>query len=496
MIAARKEHFLAIFEKVFWILFLVSLPLTSFPYLPPMIGGGALVRPLSLYPLIVLLILATLPRLLRKPVPGTVLSLLPFILLALISSLLSFLRGIDPALGISVFERVLRAVITLGIGCAIYLTVVLMPRKQEDLRSTIRWIYAGFSLALLWGSLQAVYIIHFNQDWFGFMNRIQRHISIRRLFPNRVSGLTYEPNWFAEQLSLLLLPWLLASVLTGYSVFKWRWRRVTIEWFLLAWMVLVLAFTFSRAGVLNVFALAVVAILIFRFQASENKSANRNFLMRLGRLSIEIIAVVVILAGITYFAGSKNEFFARIWNYWEPGKNVSISGYLKYLGFSARFTYSETAMNIYEENPLFGVGLGNYAFYFDEMLPERPLALTPEVLRIVTPDKGANRLITPKNFYTRLLAETGIIGAAGFAVFFIAVFGCSLYLWFSASPDSRYWGMAGIFALITLLLSAFSFDSFAIPNMWVVFGLITSAAWIYSRDENNQILNPIGVTEK
>jgi hypothetical protein len=39
--------------KTCWVLFLVCLPVTSFPFFPPALGGGALVRPLSLYPLII-----------------------------------------------------------------------------------------------------------------------------------------------------------------------------------------------------------------------------------------------------------------------------------------------------------------------------------------------------------------------------------------------------------------------------------------------------------
>ncbi len=44
-------------------------------------------------------------------------------------------------------------------------------------------------------------------------------------------------------------------------------------------------------------------------------------------------------------------------------------------------------------------------------------ARTPEVLRILTPEVGRNRLITPKNLYFRILAETGLLGMAAFAAF-------------------------------------------------------------------------------
>jgi len=53
-------------------LFLFCLPITSFPYFPEEFGGGTLVRPLSVYPLIFLCLLVVLPRLM-KPIPKTVL---------------------------------------------------------------------------------------------------------------------------------------------------------------------------------------------------------------------------------------------------------------------------------------------------------------------------------------------------------------------------------------------------------------------------------------
>jgi uncharacterized membrane-anchored protein YitT (DUF2179 family) len=49
-------------------------------------------------------------------------------------------------------------------------------------------------------------------------------------------------------------------------------------------------------------------------------------------------------------------------------------------------------------------------------------------------------------------------------------------LWFSPSPEQKYWAMSGFLSLVVFAIVVFSFDSFSIPNMWVVFGLITAAA--------------------
>lgn len=470
-------------QKFSWVLFLLFLPVTSFPFFPSVMGGRALVRPLSIYPLLLLLALVTIPRLFRKPVPRTLRNLLPFVLVAVASSLLSMLRGIDPELGISVSDRIIRGLITLGIGCAIYYTVSVMASDAGDLRFTLRWLYAGFALALFWGSLQVIYVVNFARSYFQFMLRIQEYISTRRLFTTRVSGMTYEPNWFAEQISFLLIPWLLASVFSGYSVFRWRWRWVTVELFLLIWATLVLIFTFSRTGIFILIALGIIGVLFFRSQGkSGGKSGN---FRRKGwvRKLLEAGLLVIILIGLIYLAGSNNDFFSRLWNYWSEVNKTSVAGFLEYIGFSARLAYGQAAFSLYKEYPAIGVGIGNYAFYFQDMLPDEPIARTPELLNLVTPDAGRNRLITPKNFYFRILSETGLIGAAAFVAFVVAILGCALFLWYSIEKEQNYWGRAGLLSLIAFSLAALSFDSFAIPNMWVTFGLITSAAWVFGRKE-------------
>jgi O-antigen ligase len=479
MIKRTFKTLLEYLPKISWALFLVFLPLTSFPYFPHTIGGSALVRPLSLYPLFILLVLVTIPSLLKKPVYPTILALLPFILIVILGSMLSLLRDIQPALGVSVTERALRGLITLGVGVSIYLTVTLFPRSQDDLRASLRWLYIGFSLALFWGSLQAVYIIHFNKLYYRWLNRIQSHLSIRRLFTTRVSGFTYEPNWFAEQITFLLIPWLLAAVLTGYSAFRWRWRWVTVEWIMLGWSIGVLIFTFSRTGLLVLGALIIISLLVLRPLPKTTSLGGKITLNRITRRVLEASVALILLTSSVFIAGQNNEFFSRIWNYWDK-KNTSITGYFEYLGFGARFSYGESAWNMFLDNPILGVGVGNYAFYFEDYLPDEPVAPTPEILRLITPDRSRQRLVTPKNLYLRLLSETGLIGFGTFVTFSLTVFGCAIFLWLSPKRNSpaRFWGTGGILALSAFTIAAVSYDSFAIPNMWVTFGLITAATWL------------------
>jgi len=143
-----------------WVLLLVTLPVTSFPFFPSGLGGETLVRPLSLFPLLLLCILVTIPDLFRRRLPRTFLPLFAFCIVALISSVLALTRGSDVFLGISLSARTLRNLITLGIGTAYFLTVSLVPKTWDELKSSLRWLYTGFGIALAWGTLQAVYVVY------------------------------------------------------------------------------------------------------------------------------------------------------------------------------------------------------------------------------------------------------------------------------------------------------------------------------------------------
>ena len=483
----RLQSAWQLLEKVGWwayLLFMAFLPLTNFPFFPPAIGGGALVRPLSIYPLFLLLPLAVLPRLLRARLPRSLIALGIFVMMVVISGLFSMMREVTPVMDVSGGQRVLRVLITLGLGCAFYLAVSLAPRSYDEIKAGMRAMYAGFSIALFWACFQVVYILNFQRFYFKIINRLQGFITTRRLFENRVSGMTYEPSWFAEQITILLLPWLLASVITGRSVFKQRWRWITVELVLLVWSIVILVFTFSRAGILDLAVLALLSLLLLYLQQKmpAPHSPRREFRERhQGMKAWNIIRVILAIAlGFTilvsgiYLAGQKYDFFMRLWDYWET-PHPTFMGYLQYLGFEARMIYGEAAYNMYLTSPVIGVGPGVYALYFADALPYQPLAKTPEVIRLITPEEGFNRFITAKNFFLRLLAETGILGTAAFVAFFVTIVGMAVNLWLSPEREEKYWGTGAIMALAVFVLSTLSFDSFALPNMWVTFGLITAA---------------------
>ena len=232
---------------------------------------------------------------------------------------------------------------------------------------------------------------------------------------------------------------------------------------------------------MNLVILIFISFLLFRPRLnSDNEKAQSEIIpsrWMSAPLQRRLLETVLVLAAVIlpiYLVGTRNLFFARLWEYWRK-PDANVQEYLSYLGFDARLVYAQAAFNTYLAYPVLGVGLGNYAFYFEDMLPYRPIAEVPEVLLMITPEPGRDRLITAKNLYLRLLAETGIVGAVTFLAFVIANLGCALYLWLSRQKEWEYWGAASLCGLLAFSLSALTFDSFVIPNMWVLFGLITAA---------------------
>jgi len=476
---ANWNKLLKIVIRIAWVLFFIALPVTSFPFFPADVGGKTLVRPLAAYPLVLLLIFFIIPRLNKKPLPRTFLPLLAFTLIALISAVFAFTSDLEAFRGVTPLSRLIRNLISLGLGLSFYFTVSLLHDTWDDLRFSLRWLYIGMGIALLWGTVQIPNVIFGSSTYFKFVNRLQGFISTRKLFTTRVSGSTFEPKWFAEQICFMLLPWLIASVLSNRSVFKWRWRRVTVELVLLVWSIGVMVFTYSRTGFFIVGLLAVISYFLYHYRFERR---SEHIKKPIAKRILQASAFFVVLGIAIVIIGSQNAYFSRLWRYWTEAKSRNRS-YLSFIAVEQRFVYWETALKTNEVNPLLGVGLGNYAFYFNEKLPNHPWQVQQEIMRQITPGEGRDRLITPKNLVARLIAETGALGTAAFLTFILGIIGCTVYLWYSPTQEQRYWGTAAFLALIVFVFEIFSFDSFAIPNMWVIFGLITAAAHLSDPEE-------------
>lgn len=353
--------------RVLWAAALFTLPITSFRYFP-FLGDATYVRPLSLYPIALLLPLLFIQLTQGKgifPRAGTLTPLFGFVLIALTATSIGILLNPLPLRGQEYFGRVIRAWATLAIGLSFFLAAVWMNRDEEDLRFSVKWLLAGFVIDILWSGVQALAF------YTPLLKKVtvthwQRTFSMRELVKtNRVSGMAYEPAWLAGQIATVYLPWLIASLLTRWRATRFKWLEVS----LLGFAALLLLATFSRGGLLTA---AGAALLTFLFVGRADLRAGWNWLVsgfQRGNNWLLRLGVIVLFIGSLAGAGlflSQKGYISRLFN----TRAESLEDFIIENSAGARAAYTFGALGAYEESPITGVGLGASGFYIYEHLPD------------------------------------------------------------------------------------------------------------------------------
>lgn len=456
----------------FWALTMLTIPVTSFRWFP-FLGDGTLVRPLSLYPLAILFLLLTI-QVFRKKIKlqfsGTFVVLGFFLLFIIVSASLGNLINPIPLRGQTYDGRVIRALVTLFIGISFFVSAVWMNKTEDDLKFTVKWLFAGLLILILWSGLQAVtfYTDIFDRE---SITKLQLSFSMRELVrTNRISGLAYEPAWLAGQLATIFIPFLFASVLTNYHITKLKW----LEPALLILSFMVALGTFSRGGLLTIVASASLTFLflghaeILFIWKWFIDGFRKTILDKLFRLGI-IVLIFASLIGTIAFLGQRALFSAL----WQTNAET-LDEFIVELNAGGRGAYSSAGYAVFEEYPLTGVGLGASGFFMYQNLPEWSLTNLPEIARQLSPE---NRLYpNPKNLYIRLLAETGMIGFFIFLAFQFNILGEILSLLKTNQAWIRFAVIAGVFAWLAVAFYNVTQDSLTTPNIWLVSGIIVGLA--------------------
>jgi hypothetical protein len=487
--AAHSRFSVVNISRFLWGAALFTLPITSFRYFP-LLGDSTYVRPLSLYPIALLLPLLLFQLTQKKesfPRAETLTPLVAFVLLALAATGFGLLLNPLPMRGYEYMGRVIRAWVTVVIGLSFFLAAVWMNRSEEDLRFTIKWLLAGFVMDILWSGVQALAF------YTPLLEKVtvthwQRAFSMRELVKtNRVSGMAYEPAWLAGQITTVYLPWLFASVFSRMRPTRFKWLEVI----LLGFAVLLLLGTFSRGGLLTALVASVLTLLFVgraELRASWNWFAagfqgGGNWLLRVGVIILFVSAIV----GASLFLSQKG-YITRLFN----TRADSVEDFIIQNSAGARAAYTFGALGAYDESPVVGVGLGASGFYIYDHLPDWALTTVPEIARQLNPE---NRLYpNPKNMYVRLLAETGLIGLFVFIAFLFSVLGDALRALQSKTTVGRTLGIAGIFSWFAIVFYNVTQDSFATPNIWINFGILVGLT-AFMNDSEKLLHPPVSVAE-
>lgn len=474
-----------------WLAILVTIPVTSFPAVSGILGGETPVGPLALIPLLSLFLVWLGPHLLRGArLPALVAPLLAFALLGAVSAAAATALPIEPYKGQTASARELRALVTLGIGMAFYLSAAVLPDSESRLRSSVRAIHAGGLAMFVWSGVQAWVVLRAPDHVPLAITQIHHWFSVRDPLVDRVTGLAYEPSWLGNQLMVLYLPVLFASVALGRSVFSARRSRLSVELGLLVAGLALLVLTRSRISLLSLMAAAAAVCLVLGWRILGRWTMER--LPRgagaPARALAGAVVTLILLAGLAAGAFGLAAVITRADNrmdalggvlaripearYLYPNEAAYEIG--SRLAVAERFVYWTVAFRAFAEHPLLGVGPGNTGFFFESNRPPYGDQLTE--IRSVLDDPSFG-FPNPKNLWLRILAENGILGLATFGVWFGMTAVASLALWRGREGMGSVIGLAGALAALTQLVEGFSMDTYALPPQWIITGLVAAAAW-------------------
>jgi len=459
----------------FWAALLFLLPITSMPSVRDLLHTSVVAGP-SVLALAVLLLIGFLPYVIKGGgIPRTSLPLVGFFFACLFSISLSGFIQIPTFKDAGNLRPTLSALFTLLVGMGFLFITYSRVATERDFALTLRWIYAGGVVMILWSLLQS-------SVWFSagryptWMRDMQDVFSLGPLYRQRATGLALEPSWLAHMLNMLYLPVWLSAVFSGYSAFTFRmFKWITTEMILLAFGGLVLLLTFSRVGWITFACMAAFLIVIGNvrlvrwLQSRFRVSPGKKVILTIG---ISVFLIILYVGILILAAYSMSRIDPRMENLFSPQfwKLNNMNRYANALQFGERVVYWQAGWEVFNRYPLTGVGLGNAGKWFAETIPAYGMNLI-EVRRLLyqTPE-----IPNIKNLWIRILAETGIIGFSFFAAWIFSLGKKASEFRKTTAPVYKMLGYLGIFVIIGIMLEGFSIDSFALPYFWITAGIVLS----------------------
>ncbi len=343
-------------------------------------------------------------------------------------------------------NRFLRQFISLLISAFIFLIFYVNAMRDWELKSLFKVIRKVLLFSLIFAFSYGVLETAIIKFGIGSLTPI---IKLFNYFPflegeligDRISSVSYEPPFLAIYL-ITITGWMLSYVLT---------EKKTAKYFP-AFMVLFLTyFSGSRTGLLVIaiqFALFFVFIL-------KRKNIKKYVL-------IFLVAIIPLITG--FFILSSQETKADIT---EKIESLNFKGnLLSNISNRSRFGMQIASFRVFMENPIIGVGFGQQGFHNQKYLP--PWAVTNNYeFRLWYKNPNEPSFPPGYNIYTRILAETGIIGFLLFISILATVIYKSFILFRFKDPLIRVLGIVLMVSFVGMAINWLQIDSFRIFGFWI-----------------------------
>tara|TARA_B110000238_G_scaffold196498_1_gene237382 strand:- start:25426 stop:26817 length:1392 start_codon:yes stop_codon:yes gene_type:complete len=263
----------------------------------------------------------------------------------------------------------------------------------------------------------------------------------------RISAVSYEPPFLAIYL-ITIAAWMFSYILTSKRKLKYL---PSIFVFVLTF------FSGSRTALIVILLQFLIFIWIAFFSSKKFNKIIQNFLI----LSFSLLLLVFIFKGQKIVEVLEDK--------------IETLNFKKNLGESisnrSRFGIQYTSLLIFAENPFFGVGFGQQGFHAKDKYPEWVTKNNYE-FDLFYLNENDKSFPPGYNIYTRLLAETGVVGILIFLFFlFLIFYQCQKLIKNKESLD-KVIPIVLLISFIGFSVNWLQFDSFRVYGFWICFALL------------------------
>lgn len=274
----------------------------------------------------------------------------------------------------------------------------------------------------------------------------------------RVDSTLINPNYYAAFLNLFLP----ISLLLASSYFKEK-KATLLTFAFFSLLLINLVLTYTRAATL---VLVICLALVFCF-------IPKTFFKGLIRPTV-LIAMILLLVVVNLLPGVANRTYSGVIGVVQvvapnafkadPNKADVKKPEEKALelnterAVNSRLTLWKTGLKMFQENPVLGVGIGNYYVRYNDYVKKYP------ELNIGVESYSVH------NSYIKVLAETGVIGLLAFLAIYVVLV-IKLLGWYFRRTQwiDKLVGLGVLFGALSYMMQNFSNNLIFIPQLNTVF---------------------------
>jgi len=382
--------------------------------------------------------------------------LLLFLFVVIMSLGMSFFIPYSEFRGEIPFIKSIKQIVQLSLMILVYFLLIIYLNTETK-------IYKVFNVLLFTGLIASVYGLYqfigyylglpgtnlFNSN-VGFATAENSKLFLGSSFTDllRIRATAPEPAMFGNFL-LCVIPIQTSLVLSKYSIKKRNYVYLLI-------MLVAFLLTFSKGAFLALF----VSLLIVIKYINQNQDYKR----MLFKLFLIILFIALVFSGLISFFLNTSLLSAigfigdRMYQIINPNDISNLTRLSSYIAAIKMILYF----------PIFGVGFGNFGFYYFQFSPSLNI---PE--HFYWP--------VSNNIYLNVFSELGLIGIILFMLIIIFLLRESKSL-INLTKNDIYWHTIsiGLFAsLIGILIQFFTISSFNYPHVWFIIASIISIRTVY-----------------